>query len=107
MSEAARLDVDAVRRYLRDAGERGGVPSAQVDMFVSSFVEADLRGVETHGIARIPAYVRAFLTGIINPAPAVSILHDTGAALHVDGDNGLGMVVGQIAMDQAIERARK
>jgi LDH2 family malate/lactate/ureidoglycolate dehydrogenase len=107
MSEVSRLDVDAVRRYVREAGGLGGVPSSQIDMFVASFVEADLRGVETHGIARIPAYVRAFLRGIVNPAPAVSALHDTGAALHVDGDNGLGMVVGQIAMDQALERARK
>jgi LDH2 family malate/lactate/ureidoglycolate dehydrogenase len=107
MVEATRLNADAVRRYVREAGERGGVPSSQLDMFVSSFVEADLRGVETHGIARIPAYVRAFLRRIVNPAPTVSVIHDTGAAVHVDGDNGLGMVVGQIAMDQAIERSHE
>jgi LDH2 family malate/lactate/ureidoglycolate dehydrogenase len=107
MSAETRLGVDAVRRYVGQAGERGGVPSGQLDMFVASFVEADLRGVETHGIARIPAYVRAFLLGIVNPSPSVAVLHDAGAALYVDGDNGLGMVVGQIAMDRAVERARK
>ena len=107
MSAESRLGVEAVRRYVADAGDRGGVPGSQLDMFVASFVEADLRGVETHGIARIPAYVRAFLRGIVNPSPSVSVLHDTGAAVHVDGDNGLGMVVGQIAMDQAVERAHK
>jgi LDH2 family malate/lactate/ureidoglycolate dehydrogenase len=107
MSVPTRLGVDAVRSYVRAAGEKAGVPSSQLDMFVASFVEADLRGVETHGIARIPAYVRAFLGGIVNPAPSISVLHDTGPALYVDGANGLGMVVGQIAMDQAIERAHK
>src|SRR5258706_9683545 len=107
MSEPTRIDVEAVRRYVADAGERGGVGGSQLDMFVASFVEADLRGVETHGIARIPAYVRAFLRSVVNPSPSISVLNDTGAALFIDGDNGLGMVVGQIAMDHAVERARK
>ena len=104
---SARLPVADVRRYVRDAGERAAVPEDQIDLFVSSFVDADLRGVETHGIARIPAYVRAFLEGIINPAPSISVLHDNGASLHVDADNGLGMVVGQLAMDKAVERAAR
>lgn len=107
MSEPTRLDVEAARRYVGDAGERGGVGGSHLEMFVASFVEADLRGVETHGIARIPAYVRAFLGGVVNPSPSISVLNDTGAALFIDGDNGLGMVVGQIAMDHAVERARK
>jgi LDH2 family malate/lactate/ureidoglycolate dehydrogenase len=107
MSGPTRLNVDSIRRYVREAGERAGVPGSQLEMFVASFVEADLRGVETHGIARIPAYIRAFLQRVVNPSPSISVLHDTGAALYIDGDNGLGMVVGQIAMDQAVERAHK
>ena len=107
MDVEARVTADAVRLYVRQAGRRGGVPDSQLDMFVSSFVEADLRGVETHGIARLPAYVRAFLRGIVNPSPEVRVLHDSGSALHVDGDNGLGMVVGQIAMDRAAVSARQ
>src|SRR5258706_5906979 len=107
MSEPTRIDVEAVRRYVADAGERGGVGGSQLEMFVCCFIEADLWGVDTHGIARIPAYVRAFLGGIVNPSRAVRVLHDSGAALHVDGDNGLGMVVGQIAMDRATDSARK
>lgn len=102
-----RVAVEEVRSYVRRAGHRGGVPASQLDMFVASFVEADLRGVETHGISRIPAYVRAFVRGIVSPAPVLRVLHDRGAALHIDGDNGLGMVVGQIAMDHATERARE
>ncbi len=104
---ATRFPVGEVQRYVRDAGTRAGVPHGQLDLFVSSFVDADLRGVETHGIARIPAYVRAFLNGIVNPAPSLSVLRDSGASIHLDGDNGLGMVVGQLGMDQAIDRAAK
>ena len=104
---AIRLPVAEVRRYVRDAGTHAGVPDQQLELFVSSFVDADLRGVETHGIARIPAYARAFLDGTVNPAPSISVLHDNGASLHLDGDNGLGMVVGQLGMDHAVERAAK
>lgn len=107
MDLETRIAADEVRRFVREAGQRGGVPDSQLDMFVASFVEADLRGVETHGISRIPPYVRAYLGKIVNPAPVVRVINDKGAALHVDGDNGLGMVVGQIAMDHASERARE
>jgi LDH2 family malate/lactate/ureidoglycolate dehydrogenase len=78
-----------------------------LDLFVASFVEADLRGVETHGMIRIPAYVRAFLRGIVNAAPAISVVNDGSASALIDGDNGLGMVVGQVAMDMAVQRARE
>ena len=101
------LSVEALTAYVVAAGRAAGVPESQVDLLAASFVEADLRGVETHGVFRVPAYVRAFRQGRVNPAPNVSVVRDSGAALLLDGDNGLGMVVGQIAMDRAIERAHE
>jgi LDH2 family malate/lactate/ureidoglycolate dehydrogenase len=100
-----RIPVVALRSYVERAGVRAGVPDDQLGLLVDSFVEADLRGVGTHGVARIPAYTRAFLQGIVNPAPNLSVVHRTPAALLVDADNGLGMVTGQLAMDLAIDLA--
>lgn len=100
-----RVPVPDLRAYVERAGTRAGVPAAQLGLFVDSFVEADLRGVGTHGVTRIPAYVRAFLQGIINPAPALEVIRRSPATALVDADNGLGMVTGQLAMDLAIELA--
>jgi LDH2 family malate/lactate/ureidoglycolate dehydrogenase len=96
------MPVAPLRSFVERAGRHAGVPDAHLGLLVDSFVEADLRGVGTHGVARIPAYIRAFLQGIVNPAPNVEIVHQTPAAMLVDADNGLGMVTGQLAMDMAI-----
>jgi LDH2 family malate/lactate/ureidoglycolate dehydrogenase len=97
-----RVPVGALRAFLERTGTHAGVPADQLGLFVDSFIEADMRGVDTHGVARIPAYVRAFLRGIVNPAPTLDVVRRTAATMLVDADNGLGMVTGQLAMDLAI-----
>jgi LDH2 family malate/lactate/ureidoglycolate dehydrogenase len=98
-----RVDAAALRDYVRAAARRAGVPDDQLELLVDSFVEADLRGVGSHGVARIPAYIRAFLRGIVNPAPVMRTVRQTGATMLLDADNGLGMVTGQLAMQAAVE----
>jgi LDH2 family malate/lactate/ureidoglycolate dehydrogenase len=100
-----RVPVEELRAFVARTGTLGGVPADQLDLFVQSFVEADLRGVGTHGVMRIPAYVRAFLLEIVNPAPVIKTVRRTPATMLLDADNGLGMVTGQFAMDRAIELA--
>lgn len=100
-----RVPVAELRAFVERTGVHAGVPDGHMSLLVDSFVEADLRGVGTHGVARIPAYVRAFLQGIVNPAPNLEVIHRSPAAMLVDADNGLGMVTGQLAMDLAIELA--
>lgn len=70
-------------------------------------VEADERGHPSHGIDQLPAYARGFLGGHLNPRPEVSLVSHRGAMAAYDGDNGLGHVVADVAMDHAIELARE
>jgi LDH2 family malate/lactate/ureidoglycolate dehydrogenase len=107
LAESPRIPVSVLRGYLTQAAARVGVPNDQRELLIDSFVEADLRGVGTHGLMRVPAYFRAFARGIVNPAPAVHVVRAVGATTLLDGDNGLGMVVGQIAMDRAVALAQK
>ena len=55
------------------------MPEADVDLFVDGLVEADLRGVTSHGIVRIPPYIRALAKGVVNPRPEVKVLREFGA----------------------------
>jgi LDH2 family malate/lactate/ureidoglycolate dehydrogenase len=69
-------------------------------------LSADLRGVDSHGIARLNGYVRLWEAGRANPAPQIKIVHETPSTAVVDGDSGLGLVVAPFAMKVAIEKAR-
>jgi LDH2 family malate/lactate/ureidoglycolate dehydrogenase len=69
-------------------------------------LSADLRGIDSHGVARLSGYVRLYEAGRVNPKPFVKIVHQTPSTATVDGDKGLGLVVAPQAMKIAIEKAR-
>lgn len=68
---------------------------------------ADERGIDSHGIARLFAYVELLEAGLINPQPNIKIVHETASTATVDGDNGLGLVVGPKANKIAIRKAKE
>jgi L-2-hydroxycarboxylate dehydrogenase (NAD+) len=69
-------------------------------------LSADLRGVDSHGVARLSGYVRLWEKNRINPRPNIRIVHETPSTAVVDGDAGLGLVVAPYAMKVAIEKAK-
>ena len=68
-------------------------------------LSADMRGVDSHGIARLTGYVRLWEAGRVNPGPDIRIIHETPSTAVVDGDRGLGLVVAHAAMKIAIAKA--
>ena len=69
-------------------------------------LEAELRGLSSHGISRIPIYTKRLRLKLVNPRPEVKMTLVAPAVAHIDGDNGMGFVVASRAMSEAIERAR-
>ncbi len=69
-------------------------------------LSADLRGIDSHGIARLSGYVRLWEAGRVNARPILKILHETPSTAVVDGDSGLGLVVAPYAMQVAINKAK-
>jgi len=70
-------------------------------------IAADLRGIDSHGVARLSGYVRLWEAGRINSTPNLSIVHETPSTAVVDGDAGLGLVVAPYAMQIAIDKAKQ
>ena len=68
-------------------------------------LSADVRGIDSHGIARLSGYVRLWEAGRINANPEIKIVHETPSTAVVDGDKGLGLVVAPFAMQVAINKA--
>lgn len=70
-------------------------------------IRADMRGIDSHGVARLVGYVRLWEKGRINTKPDMKIVHETATTATVDGDAGLGLVVAPFAMQVAIDKAEK
>src|ERR1700761_8923515 len=68
---------------------------------------SDLRGIDSHGVARLTGYVRLWEKQRINPKPNIRIVHETPTTATVDGDAGLGLVVAPFAMKVAIQKAEQ
>lgn len=69
-------------------------------------LSADLRGVDSHGVARLNGYIRLWEQDRINAQPNIKIVHETPSTAVIDGDKGLGLVVAPYAMRVAIEKAK-
>lgn len=72
-----------------------------------TLLSADLRGIDSHGIARLSGYVRLWEAKRVNATPDIKIIHETPSTAVVDGDSGLGLVVAPFAMKIAIEKAKQ
>lgn len=70
-------------------------------------IKSDLRGIDSHGVARLQGYVRLWEKKRINTNPNIKVVHETATTATVDGDAGLGLVVAPFAMNVAIEKAEK
>jgi LDH2 family malate/lactate/ureidoglycolate dehydrogenase len=83
-----------------------GVPESDAAIVAGCLAGADLRGVDTHGLCRLPIYLDRLRRGLINPRPNLAPQRVTPVAAALDGENGFGFVVGHRAMAEAIAMAQ-
>jgi LDH2 family malate/lactate/ureidoglycolate dehydrogenase len=86
--------------------ERLDVPAADARDVAGCLIKAEMRGVDSHGLVRLPVYARRVQAGVVKARPDIRLLPSATAAALVDGDNGLGPVVGSKAMEAALDLAR-
>lgn len=101
------VTAEQLSAFIRRAGQHAGLTGESLDLFVGALVETDLRGIDSHGVFRVPFYCRGLASGALNPAPVITRIRGRGATEVVDADNGLGVIVGQMVMDRAIAMARE
>lgn len=83
-----------------------GCSETDAETATKALLSADVRGIDSHGVARLSGYVRLWQAGRINPKPHIHIVHETPSTAVVDGDRGLGLVVAPFAMHVAIGKAK-
>jgi len=84
-----------------------GCTDVHADVATKTLLSADVRGIDSHGVARLSGYVRLWKAQRINATPNITIVHETPSTAVVDGDSGLGLVVAPYAMQVAIDKAAR
>src|SRR5438034_10449681 len=84
-----------------------GVPDADARLLADTLIEADLRGVHSHGVMRLPNYVQRIRAGLVRPEARYTITVEGPAFALVDAHNSLGQVVSARAIDLATEKAHQ
>ncbi|HUM66004.1 MAG TPA: Ldh family oxidoreductase, partial [Chitinophagaceae bacterium] len=94
-------------KFTRSVFLKIGCSDGHADTASRSLLSADLRGVDSHGVARLSGYIRLWEVKRVNATPDIKIIHETPSTAVVDGDSGLGLVVAPFAMQVAIEKAKQ
>ena len=92
--------------FTRNIFQSIGLSETDAQLATDVLLSADLRGVDSHGVARLSGYVRLWENGRINANPNIRIVHETPSTATIDGDRGLGLVVAPKAMEVVIEKAK-
>ena len=87
--------------------EKLGYPKEQAEVTAWALVEADARGVPSHGVGRLPFYEGNIKSGFVFPDAKLEVVHETPLSLVVDGHNGIGPYLAKYTMNSAIEKAKK
>ena len=103
-----RYDAADLRAFTDAVLQSYGVPAADAALGAEVLIDADLVGIESHGIAHLPwhiGYAPGFESGMVNPTPDIKVLRETPISAAWDGDGGFGPLVCQKAMAACIEKA--
>lgn len=93
--------------WCAQALEACGVPAADARLTSGALVEADQRGLASHGVMMLPLYVERIRAGSVSPTAHPAVITDAGAVAVLDGRHGLGQVAARDGMDLAVRKARE
>jgi len=101
------LSIAKAEAFIAQALHANQVPLADAQVVAQLMVQSDLVGADGHGIFRLPAYIKRIRAGGINLAPNIHIEREQGATALINGDNALGHLVMNKAVDIAIEKVKQ
>ncbi len=102
-----RVPLDELTHLVSGVFRRCEMGATDAALLAGTLAFADLRGVHSHGVLRVPEYVRKLRGGGVNAAGRPRVVRDSGAALVIDADNSMGQIGAAFAMEQAITRAQE
>ncbi len=106
MTEASEtFSIEGLKDFSTKVFIHFGVPANDAAVAADVLSLADVRGIDSHGVARLHTYFEMLSINRINPTPNIKIIRERKSVCTIDGDNGLGLVVGPKANEIAMEKA--
>jgi LDH2 family malate/lactate/ureidoglycolate dehydrogenase len=102
-----RIDSSSLEQFVAAVWEKAGFTAQDAATEAHVLVWANLRGVDSHGVLRVPSYLASIRRGGMNPRAQIRIERETPAIALIEGDNAFGPVVTTYAMEVAIAKARQ
>lgn len=101
------LNHEVLKAFVAEVFEKSGMPAEDAAWYAETLVKTNLRGMDSHGVMRVPNYINRIKKGAINARPNMELTQIAPAITMVDGDNAAGCVASKKAMECAIDNARK
>ncbi|ARK28651.1 Ldh family oxidoreductase [Halalkalibacter krulwichiae] len=102
-----KYSTEFLKSYICDVLKAVGLTEENGRIVAESLISANLRGVDSHGVTRLPIYVKRLQTGAVTPNPNVQVEQESDATLLIDGNDGMGQIVGTKAIELGVEKAKK
>jgi len=105
-----RVNHEKLTRFVSRSFEKLGVTTGDAEIAANVLIAADLRGVDTHGVIRFSPqawYVKWLTEGSMTARPNIRVISESPSTALIDGDRGMGMVIGHRAMEIAIRKAKE
>lgn len=101
------VKAESLKEFCVDVLKKLKIPSEEADITADILVSADLRGIESHGVSRLPRYANRLINGWIRTEAKLTVKKETPLSLLIDAENSLGQVVAYRVMERCIEKAKK
>ena len=98
---------DSLRSFCEEIFVSCGMAPEDAFIVADGLVQSNLRGVDSHGVTRVGIYAKRLKMGLVNPRPEVKIVRESAATVLVDGDNGMGQVVGVRAIELGLMKIKQ
>ena len=103
----SRIDAEALRDFASAVYQGAGMPGDDAYLVADTLVQADLWGHQSHGVLRLGWYLDRIRNGVMSPVTKPEFVVDSGAIALIEGHDGVGHVLTQLATREAVKRARQ
>ena len=107
MEHERRVDQTELKEVVQATFEKCGMAKVDAHLLADSLVYADQSGIHSHGVLRVPEYIQKLTTDGVNPRGSPAIAREFGACMVVDGNNSMGQIGMNFAMQEVLERANQ
>ena len=101
------INHEILEKYAYNVFKANGLKDIDAKTAAFALIKANLRGIDSHGIARLTMYCERLRRKVANPNPDLTINKIANSAALIDGDNGLGLIIAPKAIDLAVKGAKK